>query len=189
MNPIPPEILLSAYAQGVFPMANDGELSWHSPEMRGIIPLDDRFHINHGLKKALRKQPFTLRRDTAFEDVMRACAEREDTWIDETIIASYCRLHELGHAHSIECWDVDGLQGGLYGVSLGRAFFGESMFSRKTNASKIAMVHLVEWLRENHYNLLDTQWTTDHLRTFGGIEVPRAQYLEQLKNAVHQPNK
>ncbi len=189
MDHIPSDILLNAYAQGVFPMANDGELSWYSPEMRGIIPLDDRFHINRGLKKALRKQLFTVRRNTAFEDVMRACAERTDTWIDETIIASYCSLHDIGHAHSIECWDADGLQGGLYGVSLEGAFFGESMFSRKTDASKIALVHLVNWLRDEKFQLLDTQWITDHLRTFGGIEVPRAEYLELLKSALQQSNK
>lgn len=184
MKVIPPDVLLGAYAQGIFPMANDGELGWYSPEMRGIIPLDDRFHINHGLKKALRKRPFTVRKNTDFEAVMRGCAERDETWIDDMIISSYSELHRIGHAHSIECWDSDGLQGGLYGVSLGRAFFGESMFSRKRDASKIALVHLVKWLRSESYELLDTQWVTDHLRTFGGIEVPRNDYLALLHNAL-----
>ena len=177
---IPTEVLLGAYAQGVFPMAEDGEILWFSPERRGIIPLDDRFHIPHGLKKALRKKPFEIRFNTAFREVMMACAERESTWIDGAIIESYCALHELGHAHSVECWDADGLQGGLYGVALGKAFFGESMFSRKTDASKIALVALVERLRERGFELLDTQWMTDHLRTFGGIEVGRDEYLRML---------
>lgn len=177
---IPPEVLLGAYAQGVFPMAEDGEILWFSPERRGIIPLDDRFHIPHGLKKALRKKPFEIRFNTAFREVMMACAERESTWIDGAIIESYCALHELGHAHSVECWDSEGLQGGLYGVALGRAFFGESMFSRKTDASKIALVALVERLRERGFELLDTQWMTDHLRTFGGIEVGQDEYLRMV---------
>ena len=178
---IPPEVLLGAYAQGVFPMAEDGEILWFSPTQRGIIPLDERFHIPRGLKKALRKKPFEIRFDTAFREVMIGCAERESTWIDDAIIESYCALHELGHAHSVECWNAKGLQGGLYGVALGRAFFGESMFSRKTDASKIALVALVERLRERGFGLLDTQWMTDHLRTFGGIEIGRREYLELLQ--------
>jgi leucyl/phenylalanyl-tRNA--protein transferase len=177
---IPTEVLLGAYAQGVFPMAEDGEILWFSPERRGIIPLDDRFHIPRGLKKALGKNAFEIRHDTAFREVMLGCAERESTWIDGAIIESYCALHELGHAHSVECWDADGLQGGLYGVALGKAFFGESMFSRKTDASKIALVALVQRLRERGFELLDTQWMTDHLRTFGGIEIGRAEYLRKL---------
>lgn len=181
---IPPHILLGAYAQGVFPMAEDGEILWFSPVHRGIIPLDDRFHVPHGLRRAMKKAPFRVRMDTAFEAVMRGCAEREETWIDDAIVTSYLRLHELGHAHSVECWDDDGLQGGLYGVALGRAFFGESMFSRKTDASKIALVHLVEWLRRGAFELLDTQWMTPHLRTFGGVEVPRARYLKMLASAL-----
>jgi len=181
---IPPHILLGAYAQGVFPMADDGEILWFSPVHRGIIPLDDRFHIPHGLRRSMKKAPFVLRLNTAFEAVMRGCAEREETWIDDNIIASYLRLHELGHAHSVECWDDEGLQGGLYGVALGRAFFGESMFSRKTDASKIALVHLVEWLRQGEFELLDTQWMTSHLRTFGGMEVPRTRYLKMLASAL-----
>lgn len=184
MKIIPPEILLEAYSQGVFPMAEDGSILWFSPERRGIIPLDARFHIPHSLVKRLRRPPFEVRRDTAFREVMLACAERDETWIDEVIVTSYCKLHEIGHAHSFECWDDDGLQGGLYGVSLGHAFFGESMFSRKTDASKIALVALVEWLRQNGATLLDTQWMTPHLRQFGGYELPRATYHRVLAKAT-----
>jgi leucyl/phenylalanyl-tRNA--protein transferase len=178
---IPPETLLGAYAQGIFPMAEAGEILWFSPTQRGIIPLDDRFHIPRGLKKALSKKPFEIRFDTAFREVMKGCAERDETWIDPVILESYCRLHDLGHAHSVECWDSDGLQGGLYGVVLGKAFFGESMFSRKTDASKIALVALVELLRNKGFLLLDTQWMTEHLRTFGGIEIGRTQYNRRLR--------
>jgi leucyl/phenylalanyl-tRNA--protein transferase len=176
--------LLEAYRRGIFPMAEDGELLWFSPERRGLIPLDERFHVPKGLKRALRRRPFEVRRDHAFEAVIRACAERDETWIDETIVASYTRLHALGFAHSVECWDDDGLQGGLYGVKLGRAFFGESMFSRKTDASKIALVHLVEWLRGEGVVLLDTQWMTEHLRQFGGYELARDEYLIALQEAL-----
>jgi leucyl/phenylalanyl-tRNA--protein transferase len=165
-------------------MAEDGEIVWVSPKMRGIIPLDERFHISRGLRKALKKNPFEIRFNSAFREVMQGCADRSETWIDPVILESYCALHELGHAHSVECWDADGLQGGLYGVSIGRAFFGESMFSRKTDASKIAIVALVERLRERGFSLLDTQWLTAHLRTFGGIGVPREEYLRLLGNSV-----
>lgn len=178
---IPPDVLLGAYAQGVFPMAEDGEIVWVSPRTRGIIPLDGRFNIPRGLKKALRKKPFEIRFNTAFREVMLGCADRPETWIDPVIIESYCGLHEIGNAHSVECWDADGLQGGLYGVSLGRAFFGESMFSRKTDASKFAVVALVERLREMEFQLLDCQWMTDHLRMFGGLEITRENYLRLLK--------
>ena len=188
MKLIPPDVLLEAYRRGVFPMADEGQILWFSPEMRGIIPLDHRFHIPHGLAKTLKQSRFTTRRDTAFRDVMLGCAERPETWIDPTILESYCRLHELGHAHSVECWDEDGLQGGLYGVSLPGVFFGESMFSRKTDASKVALVALVEWLRESGVTLLDTQWMTDHLRQFGGYELPRAAYHRALAIALRSKN-
>lgn len=181
---IPPEVLLGAYAQGAFPMAENGEILWFSPTRRGIIPLDERFHISHGLIKALRKKPFEIRINTSFREVMLGCAERDGTWIDDVIIDSYCALHELGHAHSVECWDKEGLQGGLYGVALGKAFFGESMFSRKTDASKIALVALVERLRERDFGLLDTQWMTDHLRTFGGLEMGKRAYLALLEEML-----
>ncbi|WP_411825971.1 leucyl/phenylalanyl-tRNA--protein transferase [Luteolibacter sp. AS25] len=184
MEIISPELLLNAYAEGVFPMAEDGEIVWVSPQMRGMIPLDERFHISRGLRKALRKDPFEIRFNTAFRATMEGCAGREETWIDPIILESYCKLHELGHAHSVECWDGEGLQGGLYGVSLGKVFFGESMFSRKTDASKIALVALVERLRENGFQLLDTQWLTEHLGTFGGFEIPRNEYLTILNKLI-----
>ncbi|MBK1835237.1 leucyl/phenylalanyl-tRNA--protein transferase [Roseibacillus ishigakijimensis] len=181
---IPADILLGAYAEGVFPMAEEGEIFWFSPEKRGLIPVDERFHIPRGLRKALRKEPYEVRRDTAFQATMEGCASREETWIDEVIVASYGELFDLGFAHSFECWDEEGLQGGLYGVRIGRAFFGESMFSRKVDASKIALVALVEWMREEGMTLLDTQWMTEHLRQFGGYEVPRGVYKELLREAI-----
>jgi len=178
------EILLEAYAEGVFPMAEDGEILWFSPERRGLIPLDGRFHIPHGLAKSLRRKPFEIRWNTAFREVILGCAAREETWIDEIILDSYCALHAAGHAHSVECWDVDGLQGGLYGVALPGVFCGESMFSLKTDASKIALVALVERLREKEFSLLDTQWMTTHLRQFGGYELSRRAYYAALQNAL-----
>lgn len=183
---IPAQILLEAYGHGVFPMAHDGEILWFSPERRGLIPLDDRFHIPHGLRRALKRRPFEIKWDSAFREVMLACADREDTWIDDVILESYCHLHELGHAHSVECWDDDGLQGGLYGVELPGVFFGESMFSRKTNASKIALVALVDHLRERGFTLLDSQWMTPHLRQFGGHELSREDYLKALRNVLEE---
>jgi leucyl/phenylalanyl-tRNA--protein transferase len=181
---IPLEALLNAYANGVFPMAEDGGILWFSPERRGLIPLDSRFRIPHGLRRTLKRGLFEVRWNTAFREVMLACAERKETWIDEVILKSYCALHEEGFAHSVECWDADGLQGGLYGVALAGVFFGESMFHRKTDASKVALVALVETLREKNFQLLDTQWMTDHLRQFGGYELPRREYLAQLQAAL-----
>ena len=184
MEQIPPHILLGAYTEGVFPMAEEGELLWFSPVSRGIMPIDDRFHIPRGLRKALRKKPFEIRMNTAFREVMTGCADRDSTWIDEVIMDSYQELFELGFGLSVECWDHEGLQGGLYGVRLGKAFFGESMFSKKTDASKIALVALVEHLRKEGAILIDTQWLTDHLKQFGGYEVPRDVYLELLEKAL-----
>ncbi|MGJ8695818.1 MAG: leucyl/phenylalanyl-tRNA--protein transferase [Verrucomicrobiaceae bacterium] len=183
---IPPSLLLGAYTEGVFPMAEDGEIFWFAPTMRGVIPLDERFHIPKGLRRSLKKRPFEVRWDTSFREVMEGCSDREETWIDPVIMDSYCDLHDLGFAHSVECWDEEGLQGGLYGIRIGRAFFGESMFSRKTDASKIALVKLVEWLREEGVVLLDTQWMTDHLRQFGGYEVPKAEYEVMLAGALEE---
>ncbi len=165
-------------------MAEDSGIVWVEPRMRGLIPLDERFHVSRGLRKALRKEPFEIRFDSAFREVMEGCAERELTWIDPVILGSFCRLHELGHAHSVECWDEGGLQGGLYGVAIGRVFFGESMFSRKTDASKIALVALVDWLRTQDFQLLDTQWLTAHLEQFGGYEIPQKEYLKELAKAL-----
>jgi len=186
MERIEPHILLGAYAEGVFPMAEEGELLWFSPVQRGLMPLDEGFHIPRGLRKALRKNAFEIRMNTAYREVMRGCADRDSTWIDEVIMDSYQEIYELGFGLSVECWDDEGLQGGLYGVRLGKAFFGESMFSKKTDASKIALVALVEHLRDEGAILLDTQWLTDHLRQFGGYEVPRDVYLELLADALEE---
>ena len=182
MIPIP--LLLSAYAQGVFPMGMpDGEIGWFSPDPRGIIPLET-FHVPHGLAKTLKRQPFEVRIDTAFAEVIRACAKRDNTWIDDEILASFDALHRAGHAHSVEAWREDRLAGGLYGVALGGAFFGESMFHNETDASKVALHALVQHLRERRFVLLDTQWITPHLATFGAVEIPRREYLHRLKQAI-----
>ena len=189
-----PEVLLRAYSIGLFPMAesaDDPEIFWVEPEMRGIIPLDS-FHVSKSLAKTIRKAPFEIRINTAFEAVMAACAEpapdRPTTWINETIKSLYSSLHRIGHAHSVEAWESGKLVGGLYGVSLGSAFFGESMFSRRTDASKICLVHLVERLRSKGFTLLDTQFTTEHLKTFGAIDIPRAQYTRLLEKAMNAPH-
>ena len=170
---ITPQVLLKAYSCGIFPMAesaDDPELFWIEPDMRGVLPLQD-FHVPASLAKLVRKQPFEIRIDHDFAAVIEACAEptalRPKTWINARIKRLYGELHGLGHAHSVECWEEGRLAGGLYGVTLGAAFFGESMFSRQPNASKIALVHLVERLRAGGYRLLDTQFTTPHLRKFG----------------------
>nr|CAD6418016.1 leucyl/phenylalanyl-tRNA--protein transferase [Rhizobium sp. Q54] len=191
---ITPDILLRAYSIGLFPMAesaDDPEIFWVEPEVRGILPLDD-FHISKSLRKTLRREPFDIRIDTAFEQVIEKCAEpaqdRPSTWINATIRKLYADLHAMGHAHSVEAFDGDDLVGGLYGVSLGSAFFGESMFSRRTDASKICLVHLVERLRRSGFTLLDTQFTTEHLRTFGAIDISKEDYLVRLKDAVESPH-
>ncbi len=191
---ITPEILLRAYSIGLFPMAesaDDPEIFWVEPELRGIIPLD-HFHVSKSLAKAIRHKPFDIRYDTAFDRVLDKCAEpagdRPSTWINQTIKDLYGALHRMGHAHSVEAWDGDELVGGLYGVSLGSAFFGESMFARRTNASKICLFHLVERLKERGFTLLDTQFTTEHLKTFGAIDVPKEQYARLLETAVAGPD-
>ncbi|MFC0482443.1 leucyl/phenylalanyl-tRNA--protein transferase [Gellertiella hungarica] len=193
-QPITPDVLLRAYSIGMFPMAesaDDPELFWVEPEIRGIIPLDD-FHVSRSLEKAMRRKPFDIRVNTAFEAVMAGCAaaapDRPSTWINDTIRQLYTALHRFGHAHSVEAWEGDELVGGLYGVSLGSAFFGESMFSRRTNASKICLVHLVERLRARGFTLLDTQFTTEHLKTFGAIDVPKADYARLLEAAMANPD-
>lgn len=162
----------------------EGEIGWFSPDPRAIIPLDDGFHIPHGLKRALARGKFDIHIDRSFETVMRACAGRADTWINEEIIRSYCELHRRGLAHSVEAWLENRLAGGLYGVSIGGAFFGESMFHRETDASKVALHALVQRLRERGFTLLDTQWITPHLRQFGATEIPRRQYLRRLHVAT-----
>ena len=181
---IAPDLLLEAYAGGMFPMAmENGEMGWFSPDPRGIIPIKD-FHIPHGLQKVLRKNPFEVRFNTAFPTVMRGCADRESTWISDMIHRSYVKLHELGFAHSVEVWQDNELAGGLYGISMGGAFFGESMYSRVPNASKVALAALVERLAARGYVLLDTQWVTEHLTQFGAHEIPRATYLKRLNKAL-----
>ena len=180
-------MLLTAYRRGIFPMAVDkrGRIGWFSPDPRAVIPLDDRFHIPHGLRRVLKQKKFEITSDTDFETVIRECGRRkEGTWISPGIIDSYCNLHCLGHAHSIETRRDGKLVGGLYGVALGGAFFGESMFHRATDASKVALVALVERLRAGGFVLLDTQWTAPHLQQFGTYEIPRREYLWQLEQAL-----
>jgi len=183
---IDPALLVRAYREGIFPMAlDDGDIGWFSPDPRGIIPLDT-FHTPARLARVLRARRFEVRIDTAFETVMRACADRPDdgTWIDDEILQSYVALYRLGRAHSVEVWRDDRLVGGLYGVHLGGAFFGESMFHHETDASKVALVALVERLRSRGFVLLDTQWVTPHLEQFGAVEISRADYLERLGTAL-----
>jgi leucyl/phenylalanyl-tRNA--protein transferase len=186
---ISPELLLQGYRLGVFPMAmEDDSIEWFSPDPRAILPLED-FHAPHALRRVLRKKMFETTINKTFSEVIEACAKREDTWINHEIIESYTRLHELGHAHSVEAWNKGRLAGGLYGVAVGGAFFGESMFHRVTDGSKIALVALVEHLRVRKFVLLDTQWLTPHLQQFGGIEISRNHYLRLLRSAVELPRK
>jgi len=185
-----PELLLAAYRSGLFPMAvtERGDIAWFSPDPRALIPLDERFHIPHGLRRTLRKGRFRITVDEDFEAVIRACAQvHGETWISPEIIASYSELHRRGHAHSIEARRGDTLAGGLYGVHLGGAFFGESMFHYETDASKVALVALVERLRARGFLLLDTQWMTSHLAQFGTYLISKREYLRLLKRAVAKP--
>jgi len=191
---ITPDLLLCAYSIGLFPMsesADDPDIYWVQPEIRGVIPLDG-FHVSKSLAKRIKQEPFDIRFNTAFQAVMKACAEpvenRPSTWINAKILNLYCQLHAMGHAHSVEAWEGDELVGELYGVSLGAAFFGESMFSRRTDASKICLVHLVNRLKSRQFKLLDTQFTTDHLKTFGAIDMPKAQYEMVLAHAMASPD-
>ncbi len=187
---ITPQVLLRAYACGIFPMAetaNDPNLFWVEPDMRGILPLDE-FHIPRSLKKTMRNTTMKVFMDRDFKTVINACSQtdsiRKETWINPKIKELYCALHEMGHANSVEVYDDDQLVGGLYGVRLGKAFFGESMFSRKTDASKIALVHLVALMKKTEFILLDTQFTTKHLERFGVIEVPKDEYQFMLEEAL-----
>ncbi|WP_265518796.1 leucyl/phenylalanyl-tRNA--protein transferase [Nitratireductor luteus] len=187
---IPPDLLLRAYATGVFPMAehaDDPEVFWVRPEVRGVMPLD-RFHVPRSLRKLIRSAPFDIRYDFDFDAVIDACAEpgpdRQDTWINRPIREAYSALFEAGHCHTVEAWRDEKLVGGLYGVTLGRAFFGESMFSREPNASKVCLVHLVERLKARSFVLLDTQFTTPHLKRFGAVDVPRRRYETLLAQAL-----
>ncbi len=184
--PLDPETLLSAYAQGAFPMAGrDGSIRWYTADPRGVFPLN-HFHIPSSLAQIVRQNRFEIRINHDFETVMRACASARDggTWINDDLVHAYVRLNQLGFAHSVEAWQENELAGGLYGVSIGAAFFGESMFHYRPNASKVALVHLVERLRLRGYELLDTQATTPHLRQFGCIDLPAGKYLQLLKKAL-----
>ena len=190
MPDISPELLLCAYASGIFPMANDRHdpvIQWIDPHQRGIIPLD-RYHVPRSLKKVIRQKRFEIRANSAFEQVITACAEcrpdRPRTWLNDQLIELYCTLHEMRYAHCVECWIDDRLVGGIYGLSLGAAFFGESMFSRVRDASKVALIDLIERLNRGGYRLLDTQFVTDHLTRFGAVEIPRDAYLRRLQDAL-----
>ncbi|WP_315720321.1 MULTISPECIES: leucyl/phenylalanyl-tRNA--protein transferase [unclassified Bradyrhizobium] len=190
---ITPEVLLRAYACGIFPMAesaDDPTLFWVEPELRGVIPLNG-FRVASRLARTVRSDAFSVTVNQAFKAVMDGCAEpqpgREDTWINRRIRELYSGLYALGHCHSVECWQDGELVGGLYGVSLGRAFFGESMFHRARDASKVALVHLVARLIAGGFELLDTQYVTEHLKTFGAVEIPRRRYTVLLEKALQGP--
>ncbi|MEM7490038.1 MAG: leucyl/phenylalanyl-tRNA--protein transferase [Pseudomonadota bacterium] len=186
---ITPDTLLMAYASGVFPMAesrDDPEIYWVDPERRGVVPLDG-FRISRSLGKVIRRQRFAVTLDAAFDGVVDGCADRAETWISPAIADLYRALHRDGHAHSLEVWDGPDLAGGVYGVTLGAAFFGESMFSRRRDASKVALAYMVALLRARHFLLFDTQFLTDHLASLGAVEIPRPQYHAQLRRALAHP--
>ncbi|GLO78030.1 leucyl/phenylalanyl-tRNA--protein transferase [Sulfitobacter pontiacus] len=186
MPDLTPELLLHGYSIGIFPMAehrDDPEIFWVDPRRRGVFPLDG-FHISRSLSRAMRRTRFTITTNTAFNDVVTGCADRADTWINAEIFGLYAQLHRLGHAHALEVWEDDMLVGGVYGVTLGRAFFGESMFSRRDNASKIALACLVDRLNRGGFTLFDTQFLTPHLASLGAQEITRAAYHARLEMAL-----
>ncbi|MFO8098694.1 MAG: leucyl/phenylalanyl-tRNA--protein transferase [Salinibacter sp.] len=180
-----PDLLIRAYATGVFPMGDErtGTINWYAPDPRGHLPLND-VHVPHNLRRRVRQREFSVTSDEAFDAVIRACADRDPTWITPPLIRAYSALHERGPAHSVECWQDGDLAGGLYGVSLGGAFFGESMFFRVSHASKVALVHLTRQLRAGGFLLLDTQYSTEHLERFGVTEIPRGEYERRLAEAL-----
>ncbi|TDT78097.1 leucyl/phenylalanyl-tRNA--protein transferase [Litoreibacter halocynthiae] len=183
-----PELILSAYAQGIFPMAEsreEDELFWLDPEFRGVLPLNG-FHISRSLRKTILREPFQIKIDTDFAGVIEGCADRPETWINAPIFSIYMDLFHAGHAHSVEVWDGKELVGGVYGVTLNGAFFGESMFSRRRDASKIALAYLVSRLNAGGFKLLDTQFLTPHLESLGGVEIPRASYRRALRDALSE---
>ena len=184
LQSLDPVVVINAYAQGIFPMADDdGTIYWYAPDPRAILE-HENLHVSRSLRTTIRKGIYEIRMDTAFEQVMRNCAEREETWINEAFIATYTYLHYAGFAHSVEAWQAGRLVGGLYGVSLGGAFMGESMFSRATDASKVCLVALVEHLKQRGYILHDTQFLTPHLATLGVTEIPRRLYEQRLREAL-----
>jgi leucyl/phenylalanyl-tRNA--protein transferase len=182
-----PQLLLSAYSQGIFPMAHEDGVYWYDPDPRAILPLDG-LHVSRSLARTIKQNKFEIRVDTAFTAVMQACAapapDREETWISDEIIHAYTNLHNLRFAHSVEAWFAGKLVGGLYGVAVRGLFAGESMFSRQTDASKVALVYLVNRLRERGFLLLDVQFMTDHLQRLGVVEIPQAAYKRQLAQAM-----
>ncbi|PTX56272.1 leucyl/phenylalanyl-tRNA--protein transferase [Litoreibacter ponti] len=181
-----PALILNAYARGIFPMAESREdegLFWLDPEKRGVIPLDG-FHISRSLRKTILREPFQIKVDTDFAGVIEGCADRAETWINGPIFGIYMDLFRAGHAHSVEVWDGDTLVGGVYGVTLRAAFFGESMFSRRRDASKIALAYLVSRLNAGGFRLFDTQFITPHLASLGGIEMTRSSYRQALRDAL-----
>ncbi|MDA3889489.1 MAG: leucyl/phenylalanyl-tRNA--protein transferase [Allgaiera sp.] len=189
MRGLTPEMLLNAYAIGIFPMAqsrDSDDLQWIDPRQRGVFPLQN-FHISRSLKRKILIRPFQITTNTDFSGVMAGCADRPETWINPEIETLTRALHRAGHAHSLEVWDGTELVGGVYGVTLGAAFFGESMFSRRTDASKIALAYLVHRLRAGGFTLFDTQFLTDHLASLGAVEIPRASYRKQLAEALQSP--
>ena len=188
-----PELIIRAYRQGLFPMADavdDPETFWVDPQMRGVMPLED-FHVPRRLVRTIKRAPFDMRINTNFRQTIEACrtasADRPTSWINDDILSAYCKLHAMGHAHSVECWSEERLVGGLYGVCIAGAFFGESMFSRRRDASKLALAHLVDHLRNCGFALFDTQFITPHLQTLGAIEISRAAYHRLLEEALERP--
>ena len=182
--PLTPDVLVAAYANGIFPMDVDGSVQWFSPDPRAIIELDE-FHVAKNLRRRYRSGRFEIRINTRFPEVIRACADREEgTWISDEIVTAYTRLHELGLAHSVESWQGGELAGGLYGVALAGAFFGESMFHRRPDAAKVALVALVERMRDRGFALLDVQFLTPHLERLGAREISREAYLGRLESAL-----
>lgn len=191
MTILTPELLLHAYTTGHFPMSDRGTVRWYNPNPRGIIPLDERFHVPSRLGRTYRSGRYQLTSDRAFTAVMRACAlprpQQPETWIDEHFVEVYAQLHQRGFAHSIEAWQDGQLVGGLYGVAIGGLFAGESMFSIARDASKVALIELVSRLRRGGFVLLDTQWVTDHLAQFGTYWMPQSTYLQTMRHAIMQP--
>jgi leucyl/phenylalanyl-tRNA--protein transferase len=183
-----PELMLSGYAQGIFPMAegrDSEDLHWIDPRLRGVIPLD-KFHISRSLRREILRKNYTIRINSSFSAVVRACGDRDETWINSALFTLYGGLHDMGHAHSLEIWQEEELTGGVFGVTLGAAYFGESMFSTRTNASKIALAYLVDRLRQSGFTLFDTQFLTPHLASLGGVEIPRADYRRRLAEALER---
>lgn len=186
-EPLDPLLVIHAYTQGIFPMADEyGRIHWYAPDPRAILE-HNHLHISHSLQTTLRRASYTIRTDTAFEQVMRCCADREETWINEVFIRTYTTLHHAGFAHSVEAWQDDQLVGGLYGIAIGGAFMGESMFSRAKDASKVCLVKLVEHLQQRGYVLHDTQFITPHLARLGVIEIAKHEYERRLRQALLLP--